>query len=115
MKTTVSAIDFIDSFRRMGRNDQFSPAALRALFAHIEDMEQDTGEEYELDVVALCCEWQEFKTALEAGVEYGFDAGEESAKSYGHESDSDETEALDWLRDQTQVVEFDGGILVMGF
>lgn len=104
MKTTVSAIDFIDAFRRMGRNDQFSPAALRALFDHIEEMEQDTGEECQLDVIALCCEWQEFKTALEAAVEYGFDAGE-----------SDDEEALDWLRDQTQVVEFDGGVLVIGF
>jgi DNA-binding PucR family transcriptional regulator len=113
MKTTVSAIDFVDAFRRAERND-FSPTALRALFEHIEEMESDTGEEYELDVVALCCEWQEFKTALEAAVEYGFDAGE-SAKSFGHESDSDETEALDWLREQTQVVEFDGGVLVMGF
>jgi len=104
MKTTVSAIDFIDSFRRMGRNDQFSPAALRALFAHIEDMEAETGEECELDVIGLCCEWQEFQTALKAAVEYGFD-GEES----------DESEALDWLREQTQVVEFDGGVLVFGF
>jgi hypothetical protein len=114
MKTTVSAIDFVDAFRRMGRVDQFSYAALRALFEHIEELEAETGEEYELDVIALCCDWQEFKTALEAAVEYGFDAGE-SAKSFGHESDSDETEALDWLREQTQVVEFDGGVLVMGF
>lgn len=104
MKTTVSVIDFIDAFRRMGRADQFSPAALRALFDHIEEMESDTGEEYELDVIALCCEWQEFGTALKAAVEYGFDAGE-----------SDDAEALDWLREQTQVVEFDGGVLVMGF
>jgi len=44
MKTTVSAIDFIDAFRRMGRANQFSPAALRALFEHIEEMEADTGE-----------------------------------------------------------------------
>lgn len=112
MKTTVSAVDFIDAFRRMGRADQFSPAALRALFDHIEEMERESPVEYELDVIALCCEWQEFKTSLEAAVEYGFDAGE-SAKSFGHESD--ESEALDWLREQTQVVEFDGGVLVMGF
>lgn len=109
MKTTVSAIDFIDAFRRMGRNDQFSPAALRALFDHIEDIEQDTGEENELDVIALCCEWQEFRTALEAAVEYGFDEDEDE------DEDAREEAALDWLRDQTQVVEFDGGVLVFGF
>lgn len=104
MKTTIYAIDFIDAFRRMGRADQFSPAALRALFDHIEEMERESPVEYELDVIALCCEWQEFKTAIEAAIEYGFDAG-----------DSDDEEALDWLREQTQVVEFDGGVLVMGF
>lgn len=109
MKTTVSAIDFIDAFRRMGRNDQFSPAALRALFDHIEEMESETGEEYELDVIALCCDWQEFKTALEAAVEYGFDGDEDE------DEDAREEAALDWLREQTQVVEFDGGVLVMGF
>lgn len=104
MKTTVSAIDFVDAFRRMGRADQFSPAALRALFDHIEEMERESPVEYELDVIALCCEWQEFKTAIEAAIEYGFDAG-----------DSDDEEALDWLREQTQVIEFDGGVLVFGF
>ena len=109
MKTTVSAIDFIDAFRRMGRTDQFSYAALRALFDHIEEMEDGTGEEYELDVIALCCEWQEFKTALEAAVEYGFDEGEDE------DEDAREEAALDWLQEQTQVVDFDGGVLVMGF
>lgn len=109
MKTTVSAIDFIDAFRRMGRTDQFSAAALRALFEHIEEMEADTGEEYELDVIGLCCEWQEFATALEAAVEYGFDECEDE------DEDAREEAALDWLREQTQVVEFDGGVLVMGF
>jgi hypothetical protein len=109
MKTTVSAVDFIDAFRRMGRADQFSPAALRALFDHIEEMERESPVEYELDVIALCCEWQEFKTALEAAVEYGFDGDEDE------DEDAREEAALDWLREQTQVVEFDGGVLVMGF
>lgn len=109
MKTTVSAIDFIDAFRRMGRNDQFSPAALRALFDHIEEMERESPVEYELDVIALCCDWQEFKTALEAAVEYGFDGDEDE------DEDAREEAALDWLREQTQVIEFDGGVLVMGF
>lgn len=108
MKTTVSAIDFVDAFRRMGRND-FSPAALRALFDHIEEMERESPVEYELDVIALCCEWQEFKTALEAAVEYGFDGDEDE------DEDAREEAALDWLREQTQVVDFDGGMLVMGF
>lgn len=59
MKTTVSEYDFTDAFRAYGRQDQFSYEAQKLLFAFLEEMEQDTGEETELDVIALCCDFYE--------------------------------------------------------
>ena len=50
---------FCDAFRDMGRNDNFSYDGKRALFDFLEDMADSTGEEYELDVIALCCEFAE--------------------------------------------------------
>ena len=44
MKTTVSLYDFREAFRTMGRAEQY---------------EEDTGEELELDVAALCCDFYE--------------------------------------------------------
>ena len=55
MKTTITFSAFCNAFRDMGRNDNFSYAGKRALFDYIEEVAPD----YELDVIALCCEYNE--------------------------------------------------------
>jgi len=59
MKTTVNLHQFRDAFRSHGRQNTFSYEGLEVLFDYIESLEEDTGEETELDVVALCCEYAE--------------------------------------------------------
>ena len=59
MKQTVNLQDFRDAFYRMDRKDQFSHEGLEVLFNYIEEVEDSIGEEIELDVVALCCNYAE--------------------------------------------------------
>ena len=59
MKQTVNLQDFRDAFYRMDRKDQFSSEGLKVLFTYIEEAEQSIGEEIELDVIALCCDYAE--------------------------------------------------------
>lgn len=59
MKQTVDRCMFIDSFKAHGRQDSFSHWGLNALWDYFEEYEQGTGEEIELDVVAICCEYNE--------------------------------------------------------
>jgi hypothetical protein len=59
MKTTVSRYDFERAFVDADRKDQFSYEGLAVLFDYFEDYEEQTGEEIELDVIALCCEYNE--------------------------------------------------------
>lgn len=59
MKTTVYLEDFHDAFIKAGRESQFSYEARNILFNWIEEFDNDTGEETELDVIALCCEFTE--------------------------------------------------------
>jgi hypothetical protein len=59
MKTTVTFCDFCDEFRKCNRNDTFSYDGKKALFDYLEEVEQSTGEEIELDVIALCCDYDE--------------------------------------------------------
>jgi hypothetical protein len=59
MKTTIDFSDFRDAFRRYGRQDQFSYEGQKVLFDYLEQLEQDTGQELELDVIALCCDYYE--------------------------------------------------------
>ena len=53
MKTTVNQSEFIDTFHRCNRYEQFGYDALVSLFDYLEQMEEDCGEEMELDVRAL--------------------------------------------------------------
>ena len=58
MKTTVNIHTFREAFNRMGRGEQFSYEGLELLFDYLEELEH-CEEEYELDVIALCCDFDE--------------------------------------------------------
>ena len=78
------------------RRSHFSRPALRALYEYLDEASNDMGEDIELDVVGICCEWSEYKDIEAAKEDY-------------------EIEGLSDLQDSTTVVEFDGGLLVQDF
>src|SRR4030066_2040259 len=104
MKTTVSLSDFRDSFARMDRSN-FSYDGLAVLFDYLEELESDTGEELELDVVALCCDFQES--------DYASIASNYSIDISNCEDDEEKMEAVrDYLSENTTLVgEGAGGVL----
>jgi hypothetical protein len=108
MKQTITEFQFIEAFRLCGRETQFSVNARRALFAHLEAFEEDTGTEITLDPIGICCEFAEYPSALKAANDFGF------KEVCGNDTDC-ELEALEWLREHTQVVEFDGGVIIQQF
>jgi hypothetical protein len=59
MKTTVSRYDVERAFVDADRKEDFSYEGLGLLFDHLEEMEEETGQEIELDVIAICCEYDE--------------------------------------------------------
>ena len=59
MKQTINESQFVDAFRDHERTEQFSRDALGLLFEYFEALEQDTGKEIELDVIAICCDYSE--------------------------------------------------------
>ena len=79
-----NASQFRNHFAAMGRADQFSYEALNLLYEFLEE----NIEGYELDVVALCCDYAE-------------DTLENIAMSLGVPVDSD---VVDYLEEHTQVV-----------
>jgi hypothetical protein len=72
MKMTVYLGDFRDEFRKAGRENQFSYEGLGILFNWIEQLDDDTGTETELDVIGLCCDFSE-DTARDIADNYGFE------------------------------------------
>lgn len=110
MKQTVNQHQFIDQFKAI-RPDNFSRAALFALYDYYRDSEESTGEEIEFDPIAICCDWTEYESATEAAEAYGWEAEEASDEK----NDTSEREALQYLHDETTVLELEKGYVVLNF
>lgn len=74
MKTTVSIHAFHEAFERLCPNN-FTYEGLTALYEYFEQFEADTGEELELDVIAICCDFFE-DTWQNIAENYDFDLSE---------------------------------------
>ena len=73
MKITINEYQFEQAFKNAGRGNQFSYEALKALFEYLEEYEDSTGEQIELDVIAICCEFTEYEDLEEFQSAYGAD------------------------------------------
>jgi hypothetical protein len=108
MKTSVSLEDFRYAFK-LARREDFSYHGLKELFNYLEEYEDSTGEEVELDVIALCCDFSE-------------DTWQEIAQNYdidltGAELGGEKYEIVkEYLEDQGALVgEVEGGFVYRNF
>lgn len=100
------------------RPNQFSKNGLYALYNYFTEQENDV-KDIELDVIAICCEYTEYSTALECADNYGYEEAVD-LEPYGsldliEVAELEEKQALQWLKDRTSVIEFDGGIIINNF
>ena len=72
MKQSVNLYAFRRAFETL-RPDNFSYAGQEALFDYLEEYEESTGEEVELDVIALCCDYSEYENLEEFQKAYSKD------------------------------------------
>lgn len=107
MKTSITKSQFCDAFKAAARENNFSYDGLSVLFDYFEEYEENTGEEIELDVIAICCEFNE-ETPEEIAANYGIDVEDD-----GNQLNN----VLDYLHDHTQVagVTDDGSIVYAAF
>lgn len=90
---TLSKYSFVEAFKQSSRKDQFSYEALEAIFEYLEDYSNDSGENVELDIVAICCDWTEM-TWQEVAQSYDVDLSDVA--------DEDKADAVwDFLTDET--------------
>lgn len=116
MKQYVSEGMFIDAFRDMNREDNFSIAGRRALYQSISDYEEGTGEDTELDIIALCVEYSEYDSAYDAMKEYQPDdmpVEGEAGDDLLEVQEKNEKAAREWLENRTTVIDVDGGGVII--
>ena len=95
MKQLVSIYDFVRAFKNFER-DNFSYDGLKALFEYLEEYEESTGEEVELDVIALCCEYTEYDSLNEYNDDY-----------------NTEHEEIDAIEDDTTLIKIDDNSFII--
>ena len=114
MKKTLSTSEAADRLKA----DEFanwSYNGAHALIEYLEQLEKDMGEDIEFDRVAIRCDYDEYKTALEAAENYSFECQKEAEETAEEYKDRAEEEALEYLKGHTEVLEFDGGIIIRAY
>ena len=105
MRQTINKSQFRDAFSDMGRENQFSYDALGLLFDYLEEMDED----FELDVIAICCDFSE-DSIEDIASNYSIDLSE-------LEDEDEKKEAvMEYLNNNTSVVgETKDGIVYQQF
>lgn len=110
MYKTINEYEFINEFENMNRADNFSRSGLSTLWEMMEEYEEQTGIDMELDVIAICCQFSEY-TIDELATDYDFI---KEALADGDEIDVNGTveEALDntgayyrWIDDESLILD----------
>jgi len=109
MKKTLSTWEAADMLYN-DENANWSRAGSLALAEHLEEYEESTGEDIELDVVAIRCDFAEYDSLLDWADDYGADLYESP------ECDDKRDEMIkEYIQDRGFLIEFNGGIIVSSF
>lgn len=102
MKTNISLYDFRGTFMASDTyKNQFSYEALGALYDYLTELEDDCGQEFDFDMVAICCDFAEF------------DDWQEFARDYKWFVEREGITSIEGLRDYTMVIPTTGDSFVM--
>lgn len=115
MKTTLTTSDIAHALKN-DSNANWSWSGANALAEYLEEYEESTGEEMELDVVAIRCDFSEYSSLADWASDYF--GGVDRAKAEFDDCDSlddCEDEIRDYINDRGQLIEFSGGIIVSSF
>jgi len=95
----------------------WSYAGARALVEHLEELEDEIGEEIEFDVVALRCEYTEYGSAEEAVEACNSDDYDDLKEQSDGNADDLKELCMEYLRDHTAVIEIPGsdGIIIQDY
>ena len=124
MKKTLNTYDIANALCA-DEYAKWSRAGAFALAEWLEDMEESTGVEMELDVVAIRCDFSEYDSVQDWADDYFADA-KQASDAIGFDLDMDgetpeqEGEEMDdmireYIQDNGILIEFDEGVIVSYF
>jgi hypothetical protein len=109
MKKTLTTYDIAHELLQ-DTDAAWTRAGAFALAQYLEEYEESTGEEMEMDIAAIRCDFSEYSSLEDWASDYGM---EDDSLDDSHEERADNIRSF--IQDNGQLVEFDGGIIVSRF
>lgn len=114
MKKTLTTHDIANELHE-DKNAAWSWAGSLALADYLEEIEASTGEEMELDCVAIRCDFSEHESLAAWALDY-FGGESYALEKLALQSLEDAEDAIrDYVIDHGTLLEFDGGVIVSSF
>lgn len=100
--TTIdNACQLQELFKEYGREDHFSYEGYQAMFDYLDSLSDDIGEDFKVDVIAICCDFTEYEGWEDLYNDY--------THSYNNEEesweDTDQEAFKEWVQDRTTAIE----------
>ena len=104
-------------FRECGREKHFSYEGFNALYDYLDEYSDEMDKPFEVDVIALCCDFTEYSgwEELYNNYSYSYNNEEESWE------DTDQEDFMEWVNERTIVIEVTNykndivGIIIQNF
>lgn len=112
VKSYIDNTKLFHDLKAMDRNN-FTYDGSKALMDYLDDMDENI----EYDPIAFCCNFAEYAESEYIALSEEFSHAPKIC-DYSDDDESHEAhkvDLMDWLRDETTVIEFDGGIIIQHF
>ena len=92
-------------FKEYGRENHFSYEGFNALYDYLDGYSEEVGEDFKVDVIALCCDFTEYESWEELYENYSCSYNNESKTFEELEEDNELDDFKEWVQDRTTVIE----------
>ena len=120
--TTIdNAYQLEQLFKECGRENHFSYEGFDALYDYLDEYSDEVGEDFKVDVIALCCDFTEYSGWEELYNNYSYSYNNESKTFEELEENNGLDDFKEWVQDRTTVIEVTNykndivGIIIQNF
>ena len=108
----ISSSDLYHMACRMDRGDNFGYNGWNAIGEYLEELSDDTGEDYEVDIVGICCDYSMSESVDDFWNEYGKYSSTDP-EEWEEMDEEEKLEAIEnYLQDNTSVVCCEDGCII---
>lgn len=111
----ISSSDLYNLACKISRGNNFSPKGWRAIGDYLESLSEDMGEDIEIDIIAICCDYSMAESAEDAFMQFSYKHGSDLPTMEVWE-DMGEDEKLEtigeFLRNKTSVATCEDDLII---